>query len=113
QLVFERFLVFLDRLHLADGLLQLRDIGLGGGDLLVQRPQLGLEAVVEKEVPDPRQHEEEHEQHQLLPAELALLGCADGEEVDADHRARSSYRSLDLRRASPMATAADGATSTT
>src|SRR6266480_2190539 len=111
QLVLERLLVFLDRLHLADGLLQLGDLGAGVDDLLVERAQLRLEAVEDEEVSDPGQHEEQHEQHQLLPAKLALLGCADWEEVDADHRA--SYRSLDLRSASPMATAADGATSIT
>src|SRR3989449_1884721 len=89
QLVLERLLVFLDRLHLADGLLQLGDLVASGDDLLVEREQLRLEAVVDEEVPDPRQDQEQHEEHQLLPAELALLGCADREEVDEDHRARS------------------------
>src|SRR3954471_22674595 len=40
ELVLQRLLVVLDRLDLADGLLQLRDLGAAGGDLLVQRGEL-------------------------------------------------------------------------
>src|SRR2546429_2062734 len=113
QLVLERLLVLGDRLDLADGLLQLGDLAAGRGDALLERVEAVLLRLPPGVVSQQPAHQDEAEEDQLLPAELALLGGADGEEVDVDHGVSSAYRSLDRRRASPMATAADGATSIT
>src|SRR3954470_17288190 len=92
QLVLERLLVFLDRLDLADGLLQLRDLGAGGSDVAVQLGELARDAAVPEVVADGRQRQEQDEEEQLLPAEFPLLGGADGKEVDPDHRALLTAR---------------------
>src|SRR6266852_5244325 len=113
QLVLERLLVLGDRLDLADRLLQLRDLGARGGDALLERRQAVLLRLPPGVVAQQRPHQDEPEEDQLLAAELALLGGADGEQVDVDNRRLLAYRSLDRRRASPIATAADGATSIT
>src|SRR6267378_2046658 len=113
QLVLERLLVLGERLDLADRLLQLGDLVAGGGDARLERVQAVLLRLPPGVVAEQAAHQDEPEEDQLLAAEFALLGGADGQEVDVDHGRLSAYRSLDRRRASPMATAADGATSIT
>src|SRR5438094_3683925 len=87
QLVLERLLVLGDRLDLADRLLQLGDLAAGGRDALLE----GVEGVVLRlepgVVPEQRAEQHEPEEDQLLAAELALLGGANREQVDVDHRA--------------------------
>src|SRR6267143_1955295 len=86
QLVLERPLVLGDRLHLADGLLQLGDLGSSGGDALLERVQAVVLRLPPGVVAEEPAHQDEPEEDQLLAAELALLGGADGEQVDVDHR---------------------------
>src|SRR5438309_7191439 len=113
ELALEGFLLLRDRLHLADRLFQLRDLVARGDDALLDRRQVVVLRLPPEVVPHSGAGEDEGEEDELLAAELALLGGADREQVDADHRRLLPYSSLALRSARPIATAAEGATSIT
>src|SRR5919108_3212569 len=86
ELVLERLLVLRDRLHFADRLFQLRDLVARGDDALVERIQVVVLRLPPQVVADSRAHQDQGEEDQLLAAEFALLGGADREEVDPNHR---------------------------
>src|SRR6202165_699828 len=66
ELVLERLLLLGDRLHFADGLLELGDLRPGGGDLALDGLQILLGLLVPEEVADHGEDREQTEQDELL-----------------------------------------------
>src|SRR5258708_21960035 len=89
ELVLERLLLLGDRLHFADGLLELNDLRLGVGDLAFDVLHVLLGLLVPDERADHREDREQTEQDELLSPVLALLRRAHRQQVDPDHRSSS------------------------
>src|SRR5512146_592068 len=102
ELVFDRGLLRLDVLHLADDLLELGDLRARPLQLLRAGGELGSAAAAPPEIADEHEDDGQREEEELLLSSHLLLRDPDRKQVDADH----GYLSPARRRARPTATAA-------